>query len=157
MKGIVKSFTFFGWCMKLLGQWRMFFFRGNKTEIKVQRNKLRKLLSQKRKFTDFPRSWVNLFSNSAETFARIVKTASNIALEVFEEKPCLKLLTRFKTYLHFEPKTRNLFSESFFRGCHNCNPPVPKNFSRKSIFFPEIYCFLYQFWSSSDFLCLLAN
>ena len=46
-----------------------------------------------------------LFSTSAEKFARIVKTASNLALEDFEEKPCMKLLTRFQTYLHFEPKT----------------------------------------------------
>ena len=46
-----------------------------------------------------------LFSTSAETFARIVKTTSILALENFEGKPCLKLLTRFQTYLHFEPKT----------------------------------------------------
>ena len=91
---------FFDIIMNFLGQLRKNFFRVSKTAIIVRSNKVRETFRNRDKFTIFARFWVNsLFSLIAQKFARIVKTAAYVALEVFEEKNlvwnsanCFKLL-----------------------------------------------------------------
>ena len=143
---------FFDIIMNFLGQLRKNFFRVSKTAIIVRSNKVRETFRNRDKFTIFARFWVNsLFSLIAQKFARIVKTAAYVALEVFEEKNlvwnsanCFKLLRNLSQKLGpLVGKFSSVLSQ-----LSSARPD--EKFEEKKI--SDGFQFFCIFWSFGDFL-----
>ena len=64
------------------------------------------------------------------------------------EKTFFQIYINFHTSLDFDPK--NAWSESFFTGCHNCNPRLQRHFWLKVIFLRKVII-VHLFWSLSTF------
>ena len=127
-----SKFRVFGWNMKFLGHWRIFFFRVAKTEEKCLEEHIKESpFSKGRNLLNFQESEQTLHFTLAEKFARVVKTVTYVALEDFEEKNMFETLHIVSNFLGIWDKKVRALLRTSFQSCHKRHPRVHRKVLRK--------------------------
>ena len=123
----------------------------------VHRNKLRKILFQKEySYWFFKDSERTLYFTLAEKFARVVKTATYVALEDFEGKNVWNLAHCFNFLWTLSQKTQAFYGK-FLSGFSQVPLAGPDEyFAEKKFFFRRNFVFCMNFGAAA-FFCPLAN